>query len=341
MANKPVVWQLFGAKAGDNAQVAQVARLVSDAEVVTRQLQFNRLHSLSNLVLCASLLSLAETARGQLVPPWPDMVIAAGKRSVPAARWIKAQSKGHTKLVHIGRPRAPLSAFDLVLTTPQYGLPADENVLELPLPLSPALQAVNDQRWRDDWAKLPRPLFAVALGAAKFPIRFGLPEAEELAGQLNHVVGESGGSAIILASPRSDGTVAQRVVEKLAVPHRAYVPFRREDNPYAAAISASDTVVVTSDSASMVADGLSAGKPVLLFRLPVSSARVAWSGKQGLGATLSRSGLLQPPRAMSRLTDQLLHRGFVGELGGRQPSAELENGQLQVKKRLADLLRTR
>lgn len=318
MAEAPLVWLLLGAKAGDNAQVRELgARLPMN--VVAKQLNFNRLHNLPNVVLGASVASVDDEARKLLVPPWPQAVISAGKRSVPIARWIKDQSQGHTKLIHIGRPRTPLTAFDLVLTTPQYGLPGDANVLELRLPLA-AQRPIDPEelaKWRDQWGDLPQPLFCVAVGAAKFPIRLGEAEADVLANRLNTVVGAAGGSAIVLASPRSDERIVNRLAAGLKIPNRVYVPFQRDNNPYSAALRLCERVIVTSDSASMIADGLTAGKPVDVFRLPVSSARVAWSAKHGAGAALSRAGLLQPPRAMDRIVERLLTEGYVGELGGR------------------------
>ena len=159
MAEGPDVWLLLGAKAGDNAQVTELAARLP-VKTDAKQLTFNALHIVPNLLLGVSTVSITDQSRNLLQQPWPDAVIAAGKRSVPIARWIKQQSGGRTKLIHIGRPRAPLDAFDLVVTTPQYGLPRDANVLELGLPLTAKRAAAPEQiaKWRDEWALLPRPL---------------------------------------------------------------------------------------------------------------------------------------------------------------------------------------
>ncbi len=130
----PEIWALLGSKGGDNSQVLHLASQLP-GRVVPKQLAFNGLHAAPNALLGASLKSLTPESRTQFAGTWPALVIAAGKRSVPVARWIKQQSQGRTRLVQIGRPRAPLAAFDLVITTPQYGLPNEANVLELPLPL--------------------------------------------------------------------------------------------------------------------------------------------------------------------------------------------------------------
>ena len=101
-----------------------------------KKVKFNAMHNLPNWVLGASLASLVPEAQRQFVPPWPDLVVAAGKRTVPITLWIKAASGGRTKLIQIGRPRAALAHFDLVISTPQYGLPKEPNVIELVLPFT-------------------------------------------------------------------------------------------------------------------------------------------------------------------------------------------------------------
>ena len=124
-AKSPLVWVLQGSRRGDNAQARELAaRLPALTEA--KHLKYNWLYGLPNFLLGAGLASVEQGAEC-LTPPWPDLVNAIGRRSVPVARWIKKKSGGCTRLVHMGRPRAPLDIFDLVITTPQYGLPPGES----------------------------------------------------------------------------------------------------------------------------------------------------------------------------------------------------------------------
>ena len=66
---------------------------------------------------------LKPSSRRWLEPPWPDLVIGIGRRTVAVARWIRKQSGGRTQLVRLGHPRAPNRLFDLVITTRQYPVP--------------------------------------------------------------------------------------------------------------------------------------------------------------------------------------------------------------------------
>ena len=135
MADKPTVWALTGDRVGDNRQVEALAASL-EWGFEEKRLAYNRLYGVPNWVLGPSLGTLRRGGKSALSPPWPNLVIGAGRRSVAPALWIKRQSGGSAKIVRIGRPRAALRHFDLVLTTPQYGLPARHNVVCLPLPRS-------------------------------------------------------------------------------------------------------------------------------------------------------------------------------------------------------------
>ena len=133
------VWALRSGRRGDDAQVEALAGdAARDLGCGWRgiDLRHGPLRELPNAWLGPSLASLRPAARRDagFAPPWPDLVIAAGRRHVPAARWMRARSGGRTRLVQLGRPRAPLDAFDLVAATPQYGLPEASNVAQIALP---------------------------------------------------------------------------------------------------------------------------------------------------------------------------------------------------------------
>src|SRR5581483_6461257 len=118
-----------------------------------------------------------------LAPPWPDLVISAGRRNEPVARWIRARAGGRTRLVHLGRPWADPRRFDLVVTTPQYRVPALANVIEIEAPLhrvSPERLAEAAARWQPAFAALPRPRIAVLVGGDSPPYRFDAALAREL-----------------------------------------------------------------------------------------------------------------------------------------------------------------
>ncbi len=340
MLKKKTIWVLQGVRIGDNAQARELASIL-EAEAKTIELKFNTLHHLPNVVLGASVVSLTTRSRSELQAPWPDIVIGTGKRMAPVARWIKSQSGGLTKIIHLGRPRAPLSAFDLVIATPQYGLPSDSNVITLNLPFaSPCnVDTAELEKWRDAWHDLPKPLIAVAIGSAKYPLRFGPSEINAFATALNDLARQTSGSLLLIASPRTKPALADKIAMLLTVPHRSYGVFDKTKNPYQAALSLGDKFVVTSDSVSMISELINSGKPVDVFELPASRLWIRWSAKNGLAAWLSRNGLLQPPRDVSGMVRQLIENGSIGVLGTSSLSEPFQPVREETMARLTAILK--
>src|SRR5262249_34163155 len=139
---------------------------------VEKRLRFNAWHHNRNLFLGASRRAVDPSGSDVLEPPWPDLVIAAGRRNAPVARWIRRRSGGRTKLVHIGRPWAPVRWFDLVITTPQYGVPWRPNVLINAAPLhsvTPERLAAAAVAWDARLRALLRPWIALIVGGPTRP----------------------------------------------------------------------------------------------------------------------------------------------------------------------------
>ncbi len=152
-----------------------------------KTLQFNQLFHVPNRLLGASLISLTNAAKASLQPPWPDLVIGVARRTVPIARWIREQTNGRTKLVQIGRPRLDPEYFDLVISTPQYGVKPRANVLSLPVPIHPPIAVSSEDltHWEGEFSALPRPWTGVILGGAPWPFKFDAAALNTLAAKIN------------------------------------------------------------------------------------------------------------------------------------------------------------
>ncbi|NNF77681.1 MAG: nucleoside-diphosphate sugar epimerase [Rhizobiales bacterium] len=299
----PLVWVLQTARAGDSAQARALAEELGwPFELKT--LRFNKLFNVPNRLLGASLVSLTQEAKRTLAPPWPDLVIGVARRTVPAARWVRAQSGGRTKIVQVGRPRLDPSFFDLVISTPQYGMPSRPNVLNLPVPVHPTTPSSNVDLayWTERFSALPRPWTALILGGAPWPFRFDEPAMQELAAQVNALTGGSG-TCIVCSSPRTPQGAADAIASLLEGSTFAYNWSKDGPNPYHALLASSDRLVICGDSASMLGEACASGKPVYIYDLPSR----AFSGATArLGTALSRTGLITPPRNM-----RALHRGLI------------------------------
>jgi hypothetical protein len=327
----PLVWALLGHRAGDNLQVETLADALGwpcERKSLTWR---KRLIGWTPWYgrMGPSLAPLTEAARALIAPPWPDLVLSVGWRSAPVARWIGQEGGG--RLVHIGRPRAPLDAFDLVLTTPQYRLPATSNVIQLDAPmtrLSAAVLAGAAAQWRDRLAHLPRPWIAVLIGGDAPPLRLTAEAAAELGAKADALAWQRGGSLLVATGPRTGRAAAAAFLSRVSAPMHSYLWGESGENPYLGYLALANEIVVTSDSISMVHEASLTGKPVHLFDLPVAGAwpmrALQWiDGLFGAGGgpvsqaymNLIRNGWIYAPRMPGAFHSGLLRSGRAVRLG--------------------------
>lgn len=343
-ASKPV-WVLLGDRSGDNNQLLAVAEALRLPYDVIR-LEFIET-SRPNVLLGASTRWIRNPQ--DLPAGSPRLVLSVGRRSPPVARWIKKRSGGTARLVHFGRPWGPTEWFDLVVTTPQYGLPARANVLCNRLPFLPPGPRQGEAALPDPVARLPRPWTVLLVGGRSRPYVFDEHVAAALADHANRRAQEQGGSLLLIPSPRTPPTCVELMSSRLTGPAYTY---RRdgEANPYRAVLTAGDRFIVTCDSATMVAEALVfTGKPVELYRLPTQWNRKlavvsAWA-RLGVHSGLAR-WLLQTARWLGLVTSIRDLGAFYRELerqgvlsGGQAAAALARREQQATLERIASLLR--
>jgi len=164
MNKHPRVWVLLGHRRGDNNQLLALAEALG-LPFETRTMTYKPLAKVRMKLRPDGLGHVSEAAKQWLQPPWPDLVIGIGRRTVPVAKWIREQNKGATKLVRLGHPRAPNEWFDLVITTRQYPVPAGENVVTLPLAMNRFRTAPPPTEAEQSWLDAhPRPHRLLSLG---------------------------------------------------------------------------------------------------------------------------------------------------------------------------------
>jgi uncharacterized protein len=304
------VWVLLGARHGDNQQLLAIADGLG-LPYRTVPLRFNAAAGLPPILLGASRWSWRSKDATALQPPWPRVALAAGRKSVPAARWIRQQSGGRTRLVHVNRPWAPLAWFDLVVTTPQYAVPARPNVLSHRMPFMPPL--APDERLlplalQPQAARMPRPWTLAMVGGDSRPFVLDEAAAIGLADLVNAQVRANGGSAWVLGSPRTPAAAMAMLARSLDVPSHV-VGWGEGENPYAALRQRADRIVVTTDSASMLAEALLTGRPVVPFALP---RQPDWRWRL---ATAWRDAAARRPGSMgARSFEKLQDLGFLSSL---------------------------
>ena len=145
----PRVWAMLGHKAGDNSQVLALAEALG-LPFEEKHFVYRPTELATNLLLGPTLAGVVTKKSSPLSPPWPDLIISAGRRNEPICRWIQEQAAPQrVRLVHVGRPWAKIERFDLIVTTPQYRLPnSAERAAQQDAPAPDHHCAVAPRGWR-------------------------------------------------------------------------------------------------------------------------------------------------------------------------------------------------
>lgn len=269
-AETPAVWVLTDDRPGNNAQVLGVAQALGQP-IQEKSLRYSTFARLPNLLRGATLAGVSEDSRAPLSAPWPDLVIAAGRRSAPVVRWIKGQSGGKTKLVQLMFPgRAGRRDFDLIVV-PEHddnaaveGWPNVLSIVGAPSLITPSLLEDEAVRWRDRFDSLPRPYMALIVGGATRRRPFSREQASELGAQVSRLAKASGGSVLLTTSRRTGREAEQALIQSIPEPRSTFLWGQAGENPYLGYLALADAIIVTGDSVAMCAEACATETPVYI-----------------------------------------------------------------------------
>jgi mitochondrial fission protein ELM1 len=256
------VWVLADPRAGTAAQALGIAERLG-LPFRTIPLEWGPLArlplpwpSLAGLTAVARR-GMLEVARGS---GWPSLVISAGRRAAPVARWLRRRA-AHT--VHCMRPGMAAGDFDLLVIGRHDNPPDASNIL----PVLGATHRVSPaalERARMEWAalaELPGPRVALLLGGT---VRGkGMDPAEAVA--LADRVLPWAGSVLATTSRRTGEAAGTALAARLeGVPGMVHRWGAAGPNPYLGLLATADAVVVTGDSVSMLSEALATAAPVFI-----------------------------------------------------------------------------
>ncbi|MGE4064664.1 MAG: mitochondrial fission ELM1 family protein [Rhodospirillaceae bacterium] len=328
MRAPPLIWVLIDDRAGNVAQALGVAEALQreyGRDFKTQAIRYNPLARLPSALMGASLIGLAPETRMTFGPPWPDVVIAAGRRTAPIARWIKKNAGKPVVAVQIMSPgRRGAEDFDLI-AVPRHDVeqPGGDppNVLRItgaPHRLTNARLASAADTWAGRIVGLPRPYIALIVGGATHRKPFPAHLARDLGEHAARLAAAQGGS-ILFASSRRTGSVAEKALEAtLTVPHKSFLWSKGGDNPYFGFLALADAIIVTGDSVSMCSEACATPAPVYIY---------------------APEGMVAPKHA--RLHRHLFDAGFAQPLSdrlGAGPHPPL-NAANDIARRIDDLVR--
>jgi uncharacterized protein len=289
----PRIWVLTDGRPGHDHQAIGVAEALGWPFAI-RRIDYGRLARLPNLLLGHSTRGLSPQARRALAAPWPDLVIGAGRRTVPPARWLKRRNP-KAFLVQLMWPG---SARDLdLIAVPEHDRVADRpnvmRTLGMPSRVTPARLAAAAARLAPRLEDLPRPRIACLVGGARRRMPFTPGDAAALARRAGRLARSRGGSLLVATSRRTTRVCEEALADSLEGPyllHRYGDGDALCEEPYLAILGSADAVVVSADSASMCSEACATGRPVFLDR-----AQEAGPGKLGtLHRRLEQLGYLRP-----------------------------------------------
>ena len=83
-----LTWLLMGNRAGDNSQVLGLGEALG-WPLVEKHFEFPPYEKVVNLPWGAHLMGIVRSRSTPLEAPWPDVVISAGRKNEPVARYVR------------------------------------------------------------------------------------------------------------------------------------------------------------------------------------------------------------------------------------------------------------
>jgi mitochondrial fission protein ELM1 len=203
------------------------------------------------------------TFRPRLTPPWPDIVLTCGRKSLAAARFIKKQSGGKTFTAHIQDPRIPAKFLDLI-AVPAHDQRRGANVIVTDAaPNRITLQKLAAARQTfSHLEKLPTPRIAVLIGGNSKTHLLNAAHMEGLAQSLKNLQG-----GLMITTSRRTGAENIAILQRALAGQKTEIYTGEGHNRYLGYLAWADMILVTEDSASMISDACTTGKPV--YRIPM------------------------------------------------------------------------
>ena len=256
-------------------------------------------------------------------PPWPDLWIAAGRASLPLSVRVRKWSEGHTFVVQLQDPRAPLNLFDLV-APPLHDKLTGPNVFPIvgsPHRITPAKLASAYETFADRIDHLLRPRLTVLIGGKSKAFDLPPARAEMLADDLARALDHSAASLLMTFSRRTP-EAAERILRERLRGYPGIIWDGAGENPYFAFLAAADFIVVTQDSVNMVAEAASTGKPVYIaavdgdqWRKRLFHADLAERGVARLFEGVLEPFTYEPLRETDRLAAEVLRLLWMRRTG--------------------------
>lgn len=260
----PTVWVLTDGKAGDEVQCLGVAERLGVKPEIRR---------IAPRKPFAWLLprgpidprEAPDRPGSPIRPPFPDIVIASGRRAIAYVRAVKKASNGRSFTVILKDPRTGAGSADF-LWVAEHDRLRGENVLVTttsPHGLAPERLAAARQTPPPAIAALPGPRVAVLVGGDSRHHRFKPEDIAAFSARLD-TLARSGVSLMGSRSRRTSPALEAAIAEVFAR-NSGWWWDGSGENPYVALLANADAIVTTADSTNMIGEATASGAPILVF----------------------------------------------------------------------------
>ena len=200
-----------------------------------------------------------------IAPPFPDIAIAAGRRTVPYLRRVKRASGCRTFTIFVKDPYTGPKTAD-VIWVPEHDALRGDNVI---VSLTPAhrlrpevfarARAAPDPRI----AILPRPRVAMVLGGKGVNHDFSKADIATLADIAATIAGD--GASLMVTPSRRTPPAAVAAIRAALAGRAAFVWDGQGINPYPQILAHAEAILVTGDSVNMMGEACATGAPVHVY----------------------------------------------------------------------------
>ncbi|MBB3809441.1 mitochondrial fission ELM1 family protein [Pseudochelatococcus contaminans] len=292
-------WVLTDGKAGDEMQCLGVAQAVAErmpvGEIVVRRVRPRPPYVW--LMPRGGIDPREAPSRpgSPIAPPFPDILIASGRRAVPYMRAVARASKGRTFTVFLKDPRIGARAADIIWVAEHDRLRGDNVLVTLTAPhrVSQGLLEAARRGPPAALAGLPHPRVAVLVGGNSRHHTFSDADVAAFLSHLEAVTRQ--GVALMATVSRRTPAALTQGLRRIVSETNGYLwdgsSANSADNPYIALLALADWVVVTADSSNMMGEAAATGKPLLVFEPSGGHAKL----RAFLGG-LEKCGIARPLR---------------------------------------------
>jgi uncharacterized protein len=211
-------------------------------------------------------------------PPWPDIVIASSRQSIPYARKVRRASGGKTFVVILQNPKLSPSNFDLVWVSEHDDYTGPNVIRTITSP-----HRLTDARLKSDARALRQrlkghgaiagPIVGVLVGGKSAKYEFSPKEFRQL-GEYLRKFSEAHDLGLLITPSRRTGRQNVEILEDALDLNRSWIWDETGDNPYAGILGLAERVVVTGDSVNLIGEATFTGRPIMVYPLKGRSRKI-------------------------------------------------------------------